>query len=67
MMSKKEYKKGMTGWVACDYTEGDCVQCTSHSDVFDAAEEASIEAKECGYEGVRWVDEKGDLYVDEQE
>ena len=62
-----------TGWVACDYSQGDRLEDVSHSDFYATADEArewnESWRDHCGpdaaYEGVRYVGTDGHLYVDE--
>jgi hypothetical protein len=50
-----------TGWVACDYTDGDTLDEVAHGEIRDTYEQAKSDA---GYEGVRYAADDGYLYVD---
>ena len=72
---EKTYVAGMTGWVACDYTQGDYIGDVAHRNVYDTATEAvewnkswrDVHGDDAAYEGVRFVAADGHLYVDEPE
>lgn len=53
-----------TGWVACDYTQGDKVCDVRHWELRGTYEEARADADAHGMEGVRYAAEDGFLYVD---
>lgn len=54
----------MTGYVACDFTEGDQLEAIRHGEIYPDHEMAVAEAIAGSYDGVRWVGEDGFLYVD---
>lgn len=54
-----------TGWVACDYTEGNMWNDVRRGEIRETYEEAAADAKREGYDGVRWVHTDGYLYVEE--
>ena len=57
-----------TGWVACDYTQGDRLEDVSHSEIcatYSEALDRQRESEPDAYEGIRYVAEDGYLYVDE--
>jgi hypothetical protein len=56
-----------TGWIACDYTEGDTLADVPHHELRDTHEAAAADAKRLCLDGVRWVGTDGYLYVDEQD
>lgn len=74
MDNGRMYKNGITGWVACDYTDGDYINDVCHSDVYEDCDTASqwnkswreVYGESYSYAGIRWVGPDGYLYVDEQ-
>lgn len=65
----EEWTLGIVGWVACDYTQGDYCGDVAHSKVYETATDASTLGfgNDNWYEGVRYVDYDGYLYVDKPE
>lgn len=56
-----------TGYVACDYTQGDTLDAVAHGEIREASEQAQDDARAAGLEGVRYVAADGYLYVDRPE
>ncbi len=56
-----------TGWVACDYTQGDKLADVRHGEIRATWDEATDDWRLNHYEGVRYVAEDGYLYVEASE
>ena len=54
-----------TGWVACNYTEGDTLTDVEHGPIRQSTDEAMADERAGNFEGLRWVHTDGYLYVDE--
>lgn len=57
--------KTTTGYVACDYTDGDSLADVRHGDIRATETEADADQVTGDYQGVRFVDADGYLYVDQ--
>lgn len=53
-----------TGYVACDYTDGDRLDQVRHGEIRQSESDARTDAAAGGYEGVRYVAADGYLYVE---
>ncbi|MDE2105592.1 MAG: hypothetical protein KGL39_50665 [Patescibacteria group bacterium] len=53
-----------TGWVACDYTDGDRLDLAAHGDIRATEQEARVDQLARNLEGVRYIAADGYLYVE---
>lgn len=56
-----------TGWIACDYTQGDTLADVRHGHLHGEWAAAAWEQTSGGYEGIRYLHRDGYLYVDAPE